>query len=236
MLGRIAVSAAALLVLVASLVTRLARGLVRARSRLELAQYRSELAAEMHDGLQQYLGAIAMRMEMADRVAERNPKEALGIAASVKSISRQASDELRLMLHRLRAPILDKGTLADALSYQAALFGERSSLPVNVAVEGTPRRLDPKVEHALLRITQEAVNNAAKHAEATQVDVRLTFEPGAVELLVSDNGKGFDPSTIQEGMGTETIRNRAHSVGGEANVEGQAGTGTKVTVRVSTPA
>ncbi len=200
----------AFLLIVASLVTRLARGLVRARSRLELASYRSELASEMHDGLQQYLGAIAMRLEMA----ERSPASAAPIVASVKETTRQASDELRLMLHRLRSPLLEHGSLEEALKYQAALFGERSSVPIHVRVDGDPSPLRPKQEHELLRIAQEALTNVAKHAEAHSVKVTLSYRSREVELSISDDGVGFDPLSASSGLGMETMRNRAQAAGG----------------------
>ncbi|HRK23157.1 MAG TPA: histidine kinase, partial [Fimbriimonadaceae bacterium] len=168
----------ALLILVASLVTQLARGLVRARTRLELAQYRSDLAAEMHDGLQQYLGAIAMRMEVADSMAKSSPTEALAAAGSVKEMARQASDELRLMLHRLRSPLLAKGNLEEALRFLANLCEDRTGIAVDVRVEGEPPALSPKEEHALLRIAQEAMTNAAKHAQAKRIEVEFVSQAG----------------------------------------------------------
>lgn len=221
-----------LLVLVASLVTQLAKGLVRARSRLEMAQYRSELSSEMHDGLQQYLGAISMRLEMVERDAERDPARVKEGAEATKTIARQASDELRLMLHRLRSPILEQGNLLEALRYQAALFGERSPVPIEVSSDGKPRRLEPKVEHALLRIAQEAINNALKHAEANRIEVSLDFEEGQTTLSVRDDGKGFDPAVAGSGLGSETIRNRAESIGGTVAVRSAQGSGTTLVVSV----
>lgn len=218
------------LILVASAVTRLARGLARARADLEVARYRSELASEMHDGLQQYLGAIAMRLEHAEASAGRNEQAARASAVSVKEIARQASDELRLMLYRLRSPQIEGGSLESALRYQAALMGERSSVAVDVRIEGTPRALPPKLEHELLRIAQEALNNAAKHAEATAVNLSLRYGADSIELAIRDNGKGLAEET-GTGLGMETMRNRARAMGGKLTVSSEAGT----TVRVEAP-
>lgn len=218
----------AFLVIVASLVTGLARGLVRARSRLAIAGYRSDLASEMHDGLQQYLGAIAVRLE----VAERNPAQAPSAIASAKATARQASDELRLMLHRLRSPLLDRGPLDDALRYQAALFGERSDLAVTVRVEGEPRLLRPKQEHELLRIAQEALSNIVKHAEAQNAEVSLSYDSERAVLRVRDDGRGFDPDAASDGLGMETMRNRAQAAGGELSIERNAKGGMTVIASV----
>lgn len=221
----------ALLILVASLVTQLARGLVRARSRLELAQYRSDLAAEMHDGLQQYLGAIAMRMEVADSLAESDPEEALSAAGSVKEMARQASDELRLMLHRLRSPLLSKGNLEEALRFLANLCEERTGIAVDVRVEGEPPSLSPKEEHALLRIAQEALTNAAKHAQARTIEVEFSSRAGATAIRVTDDGIGL-PAELTNGLGMETMRNRAAAIGAHLTIGPGESKGTRVEARL----
>jgi signal transduction histidine kinase len=222
----------ALLILVASMVTRLARGLVRARARLEVAQYRTDLAAEMHDGLQQYLGAIAMRLEFAESRSEKEPAEAARIAASAKDIARTASDELRLMLHRLRSPLLERGTLEDALRYLAALFGERTGLNISLDISGRKRTLAPKQEHALLRIAQEALANVAKHAEAATVRMSLEYGANEAKLRVADDGRGL-PEGLRAGMGMETMKNRAEMLEGRVTVTpGEGGRGTSVEARI----
>ena len=222
----------ALLILVASLVTRLARGLVRVRSRLEIAQYRSDLAAEMHDGLQQYLAAIATRLEYAESLASTDVEKACETAGSAKGIARQASDELRLMLHRLRSPLLEKSSFEEALRYLAALVGERSALSITVQIEGKPISLSPKQEHALLRIVQEAVTNVVKHAQASRADIVLAYGADDVKVSVSDDGKGIADSSAN-GIGMETMRNRAEGLGASFLVERNEGKGTKVLVSLS---
>lgn len=219
----------ALLILVASLVTRLARGLVRVRSRLEIAQYRSDLAAEMHDGLQQYLGAIAMRLEYAESLAPSDVEKACETASSAKEIARQASDELRLMLHRLRSPLLEKGSFEEALRYLAALFSERSPLSVEVRIEGKPVSLSAKQEHALLRIVQEALMNVSKHAGASRADVVVRYCEFEVSLCVEDDGKGLAEPT-KTGIGMETMKNRAEAIGAKFSVGSGGVRGVKVEV------
>ena len=219
----------ALLILVASLVTRLARGLVRVRSRLEIAQYRSELAAEMHDGLQQYLGAIAMRLEYAETLASTDVEKACETASSAKVIARQASDELRLMLHRLRSPLLEKGSFEDALRYLAALFSERSPLSVEVRIEGKPVSLSAKQEHALLRIVQEALMNVSKHAGASRADVVVRYGVSDLSLCIVDDGKGLSGSA-NSGIGMETMKNRAEAIGAKFSVGSGEVKGVKVEV------
>lgn len=224
----------ALLILVASLVTQLARGLVRARTRLEMAQYRSDLAAEMHDGLQQYLGAIAMKMELAENLSGRNPGQALEVVAPVGGMARQASDELRLMLHRLRSPILARGNLEDAIRFLANLGEERTGIAVDVHIQGDAANLNAKEEHALLRIAQEALTNAAKHAEADRFNISLQYEAGGTTLVIQDNGKGMPPGA-SKGLGTETMQNRAASIGAQLTIETAPEGGTRVVARLPAP-
>lgn len=219
----------ALLILAASLVTRLARGLVRVRSRLEVAQYRSDLAAEMHDGLQQYLAAIATRLEYAESLAATDVEKACETAGSAKGIARQASDELRLMLHRLRSPLLEKSSFEEALRFLAALFSERSPLAVEVHIEGKPLPLSPRQEHAFLRIVQEALTNVVKHAHASRAEIGVVYGADDVKVFVADDGEGISDSSAK-GIGMETMRNRAEGIGSTFSVHAIEGEGTRVEV------
>jgi signal transduction histidine kinase len=215
-----------LLVLFASFVTTLARGLVRARSRLELANYRSELSAEMHDGLQQYLSALALQ---GSSLGDKPPGPLIRETAS------KAADELRIMLHRLRMASSSEATLPGALREVVSLFAQRSEAHLELKLSGEPRPLPTKLEHALLRIAQEALHNVAKHAKAENVLLELAYGPNDVQLRIEDDGIGFSPSAA-EGMGMETIRNRAASHGGTVQVgPGESG-GARVSVALPTSA
>lgn len=226
-----------LLVLMASLLTHLAREVSRTRRELALAEYRNRLAAEMHDGIQHYLVGIAMRLELARSLLDSDPRRAAQIAVDQQHLVRQAGDELRMVVRRLRSAALDSAGLLEVLGHHAELFGQRTGLAVEVAVEGPPRALPPATEHALLRCVQEAMTNVVKHAEASRIDVRLTFGGAAVTCTVTDDGGGFDPSAepAEATFGMETMRQRTAKVGGQCEWRSAPGAGSTVTFTVPAP-
>jgi len=224
------------LVLMASLLTGLGRELARRHRDLALAEYRNELAAEMHDGIQQYLAAISMRLELARSMIPSDPSEAARLAVDQQHVARQAADELRLMVRQLRSPTLEEHSLADRLRQCIALFGERCSLTPELRVAGQEKRLSPRVQHTVVRIVQEALNNVAKHAQARRVVVELEFEAHEVRCKVTDDGVGFDAArlpaqqTLTSGLGMQTMQRRAAELGGRCEVVSEPGRGTTVAV------
>ncbi|MDQ3815465.1 MAG: sensor histidine kinase [Armatimonadota bacterium] len=224
------------LLLMASLVTSLGREVARAREELALANYKNQLAAEMHDGIQQYLSGTWTRLELAHKMIPHDPVQAARIAVDQRYALRQAADELRTLVRRLRSPLLTEEGLVETLRHQVTLFAERTDVGAELRVTGAPIQLDPALEHTLLRIVQEALTNVAKHARATQVTVGLEFEPQEIRCTIRDNGIGFDPAQLPaesdglSGLGMETMRQRATAVGGTCAVQSQAGEGTSVTV------
>lgn len=225
------------LLLMASLVTSLGREVVHANRESALNEYRNELAAEMHDGIQQYLAAISMRLELARALVNTNPGEAARIAVDQRHLARRAADELRVMVRGLRSPVLEGG-IANALRHYVGLLGNRSDLPIEFGVTGDEARLDPRTEHAILRIVQEALTNVAKHASAGSVRVGLEFAPGEVICMVADDGVGFDVGIASERQvsseccGLENMRRRAAGVNGSLQISSTPGKGSTVLLRI----
>jgi signal transduction histidine kinase len=111
-----------------------------------------------------------------------------------------------------------------------------TSVRTSLCVEGTPRPLSAEVEAHLLRIGQEALSNALRHAEAATIEVELSFGPQTVELCVRDDGRSFDVEQVAEarhGFGLVSMQERARSLGGHLTVESRPGQGTKIRVVVS---
>lgn len=226
------------LLLMASLVTNLGREVVRAHRESALNDYRNELAAEMHDGIQQYLAAIAMRLELARALMKKDPGEAARIAVDQRHLARQAADDLRVMIHRLQLPELENSGIANILRYYIGLLGNRSDLRIELVVAGDAVRLDARTEHAILRIVQEALTNVVKHASAGDVKVGLEFAPGEVICVVADDGIGFDIGSIPEKQpsaeryGLENMRRRAAGVNGKLEISSTPGKGSTVLLRI----
>jgi signal transduction histidine kinase len=155
--------------------------------------------------------------------------------ARLGETAQQALKEMRLLVHELRPPILEKEGLVGALQQRLDAVEGRSGVETRLLVEGT-LELPAAVEEALYRITQEALNNALKHAAATLVVVHIRATGQRVELEVTDNGTGFEPEAVADkgGMGLVSIRERAERLGGLLTILSAPGEGTRVKISVET--
>jgi signal transduction histidine kinase len=141
---------------------------------------------------------------------------------------------MRLLIHELRPPLLEKERLLGALHKRLAAVEQRSGVETSLVADELVD-LPPPQEETLYAIAQEALNNALKHAGATEVDVRLRVQNDQISLEIKDNGKGFDPAAVDEcgGLGLLNMRERAARLGGLLNVESALDVGTSVTVTVN---
>ena len=212
--------------------------IARLREKVVLADYRTRLSQEMHDGIQHYLVNIAARLELARKLMGKEPEQAANIAVDQRFAVRQAADELRYLVRLLRSPAAEREGFVDALKHHLSLFAERSSISAPLAIQGTTTPVPPKVAHAAFRILQEALTNVEKHAQADQGAVTLRFGSDLFECVIADKGVGFDPSNtaerpgIEGGLGLSSMRERAESVGGRLQVNSVPGQGTEITVTV----
>ncbi len=154
--------------------------------------------------------------------------------AELGELAQQALKEMRLMVHELRPPDLEEVGMLGALHLRLGAVEKRAGVEARL-VAGDVMDLPPPVEEGLYRIAIEALNNALKHADATEVTVRLQRTGGGVTLEVRDNGCGFDASRMDErrGVGLKSMRERAERMGGTLVVESAPGEGTKVQVKMS---
>ena len=240
-------AAALMLTLVAGLIVwishrRLRReAMERMKSEAEFAAVwneRNRLARELHDTLAQGLGAISLQLEVAKR---RLPADS-DARASVEEAggqTRASLAEVRDAIWNMRSQVLETGDLASALNGVLHSMVDRGQIKSELRVIGEPRRFAPVVENNLLRIGQEAITNAAKHARAGRIEVVLNFEERQFELCVSDDGQGFDPShppASEGGFGLVGMRERAAALNGTLHVHSAPGMGCaiKFTLPLST--
>jgi signal transduction histidine kinase len=149
----------------------------------------------------------------------------------LRRLTRGAQADMRLLLAELRPSTLTDAELGDLLRLLGNALAGRASIPINVVVVGKGR-LPTDVKVALYRLCQEGLNNIAKHAEASQVDIQLQFETGAVELRIQDDGVGFNPEQEVPGhYGLSMMRERATGVGATLGITSQPGNGTEIVVR-----
>lgn len=198
---------------------------------------RTRLARELHDTLEQALTGIALQLDTAAKLFQRNPPDASRPLELARDFLRQSQLELRRSIWDLRSRELDQFDLSEALSITCRQFAASSNLHIEPEITGERHRLPEIVEETLLRILQEALTNVVKHAGATSVSVRLTFAPDAVSLEIKDDGSGLITDRVaaggDHGFGLLGMRERAKRLGGRLDISGSPGEGTTVRAMIS---
>lgn len=208
--------------------------LVQARE-AGVADERRRLAAEIHDTIAQGLtGIIAQLQVVANTPDEAMAREHVSRAVD---LARHSLGEARRSVHNLAPVALENDGLPEALKNTVAEWGERTGVRAEFTVTGTTEHLHDELSATLLRIAQEALSNAARHARATRVGVTLTFLGDEVILDIRDDGQGFDPLAVPErtrtsGFGLDGMRARAERIAGSLTVESEPGHGTALSARV----
>jgi two-component system, NarL family, sensor histidine kinase LiaS len=192
------------------------------------AAERARIAREVHDAISQHLFALRM-IAAGMRRADPGNRE----ARTIERISEEALRDMQALLIELRPAGLDVGGLAPALAEVCAAYRDRLGVTVDVSLDEVT--VPAPVEHALLRITQEACGNAVRHGHARRLAVSLARQNGHVELAVRDTGTGFDPALAHAGSGLAHIRDRVAELGGTVEIDSAPGRGAALTVRVPVP-
>ena len=178
---------------------------------------RRRWARELHDDTLQGLGGLQVVLSSAGPDADRASVDH-AVELVVKHIQEQI-EGLRTLITELRPAALDQLGLKPALESLLTRLGTVEGLDVSGELEIGTHRLDPELETTIYRFAQEALTNVAKHARAEHVRVRLTRQPGTIELEISDDGGGFDPAQRGEGFGLVGMQERARLVGGDMRLE-----------------
>jgi two-component system sensor histidine kinase UhpB len=192
---------------------------------------RRRISRELHDDTAQALTSLLL---YARALEEGDPPPAVREAlAELREEVARSLEGVRRLARELRPSALDDLGLVAALEGYAQEFARRTGLDVRFDPACGGDRLAAPVELVLYRIAQEALTNAAKHAGAGRVEMTLVREPGAVSLIVRDDGRGFDPARLPSGgMGLFSMRERAELAGGTLTVVSAPGAGTTIAVRV----
>ncbi|GHC46025.1 histidine kinase [Streptomyces flavofungini] len=200
-----------------------------------VADERRRLAAEIHDTIAQGLtGIIAQLQVVANTPDQELAREHLDRATA---LARHSLGEARRSVHNLAPVALEHDSLPKALRKTVREWGDRTGVRADFTVTGTGKPLHEEVEATLLRIVEEALSNAARHAAPTRVGVTLSYMAGEVALDVRDDGRGFDPLALPArtrtgGFGLRGMRARAERIAGALSVESESGGGTAVSARV----
>ncbi|MFW6190884.1 MAG: histidine kinase, partial [Candidatus Bipolaricaulota bacterium] len=196
---------------------------------------RNRMARELHDSVTQTLYSVTLFAEAAKRMADqRNPAQVRSHLENVERMSQQALKEMRLLIYQMRSPGKAGGHFEDKIKSRLGTVERRSGVEFSLEVKGKPDLSEEEAEELYL-ITQEALNNAQKHAEATRVDVLLDARTESLKLKITDNGRGFDPDEARKGggMGLNNMKERADNINADLSVKSEPGKGTTILVKKS---
>ncbi|MFE1834496.1 HAMP domain-containing sensor histidine kinase [Streptomyces sviceus] len=189
---------------------------------------RRRIAQELHDEVGQSMTAILLSLE---RAADEADEPLRGELRQVQEITRGSLDEVRRLVRRLRPGVLEDLGLVSALTSLTSEFATHVGLRVVRRFDTGLPVLDQQTELVLYRVAQEALTNAARHAEAGQVEVSLHHTDEAVVLTVADDGRGTE--AVREGAGIRGMRERALLIGATLDVTSHPQAGTAVRLVVS---
>ncbi len=195
------------------------------------AEERRRLASELHDSVTQTLYSVTLVAAALPRLIERSSSEAERSALHLRNMTQGALAEMRSLLYELRPETFTNVELLTLLQQSADIFTGRTHVPVALTAQANPR-LGHDVKLAYYRIAQEALNNAAKHADARHVSIELFEQDQTLTLCITDDGQGFDAASQRKaGMGQTIMQERAVGVGASLDILTEQGRGTTVLVR-----
>jgi PAS domain S-box-containing protein len=219
---------------------------------------RTRMARELHDMLAQGFAGITTQLEAAEAALVNVPPSASpdslaacqaqlvvfhaqlgkvqGRIEKARDLARESLTEARRSVEALRLPALEAAPLSEALARFLTQRVLGTSTKSRYVLEGVPQALPAQIEHFLLRIGQEAIVNAVEHAQAQEINIVLSFEPGRMRLRVRDDGVGFDPQLPTVGrFGIVGMRERAAKVQGTLSLVSRPGDGTQIDLTVPVP-
>ena len=195
---------------------------------------RKRMAFELHDTVCQAHTAAIMHLELAgdtlgeNLAASEHLNRALGLV-------RGSTTEIRCALWDLYPEELQKVGLKKAIEHLVKDLTADSRMDVQFSLTGKIHELPPEVEKGLLRISQEALSNVVKHAQAREVRIELVLDSGRARLSVKDDGQGFEPELSSGSLGLTSMRNRTKTLGGVWTIQSEPGRGTEVNASIPIP-
>ena len=228
------------LLLASSIVTLLARRRLNEQSRqraMAEAEFaailaeRNRMAREIHDTLAQGLVATSVQLRLAKKQATGAPDPLNQYLDTAQQLVRGSLEEARNSIWNMRSQVLETGDLSGALKNILKQMAEGTELKTSFETTGRVRRLAPVVENNCLRVGQAAITNATKHAQAKEIKVRLDYDEKFLRLIVTDDGRGFDPAQLSRsegGFGLVGMRERATGMKATLDIRSAAGQGAEI--------
>ncbi|MBB4699048.1 GAF domain-containing sensor histidine kinase [Sphaerisporangium siamense] len=199
---------------------------------LTVVEERTRVARELHDAVTQKLFSLRLTAQAAAALVHAHPGRALAEIERVERLAGEALAELRAVIVELRPAELDRHGLVETLRKHVALLDRLNPETVSFSATGEAGDLPAATEVTVLRVAQEAVHNALRHAGASSIAVRLSVPGSRLTLEISDDGDGFDVDGPTRGLGLVSMRDRAEEAGGALRVSSEPGAGTTVLLEV----
>lgn len=202
--------------------------LIETRQQLATLEERNRLARDLHDSIKQQVFAISMQLASTRILLTRDVAAAGERLQKTERLVQQAQQELTSLIRELRPAALEGKGLVTALRELLPQWAQQTEIVANLRVEGV-QTLPQVVEETLFRVVQEALSNIARHSKAQLVQVTLSMSDETVELVIQDNGQGFDPAhPAHRGVGLHSMQERMKALGGDLELESGAQRGTLV--------
>jgi signal transduction histidine kinase len=191
---------------------------------------RNRIAREIHDSLGHSLTALNLQLETALKLWQSNPSKAQSFLARAKELGSKALQDVRQSVSTMRSHPLHTQSLEEAIAVLAEDF-YRSTGVVPICQIDLAYPLPPEISTAIYRIIQESLTNISKYANATEIKIQLTMTTN-INLIIEDNGRGFDVEQNTTGFGLQSMRDRTLARGGEFKIYSAPGFGCKITVDI----
>jgi signal transduction histidine kinase len=212
-----------------------ARLLDRAKQAAVMAE-RNRLANELHDTITQTLWSVSLVTERLPAIWEIDKEEGRRSLDTVHQLAENALEEMRVLLLELRPSALAEKKLGNLIRQVTGIIVNRAGLTATVQIE-EQEAIPPEVQFVLYRVVQEALNNIARHALASHVEIYFSSQAGRIDLTIQDDGLGFDPSNIPPGhLGLSIMNDRIQSIGGTLETISRKDKGTLLKVSWTAPA
>lgn len=196
---------------------------------LAAVQERNRIAREIHDSLGHALTSLNVQIQTVLKLWNHNPTEAHAFLKQAQQLGTMAMQEVRQSVSTLRADERAEPPLQEAIATLLQEFRQSTGISVDAAIHLTAP-LPPEVTRTIYRLTQEALTNICKHAQATVVTLELSTEQDKVCLAIADNGRGFSYHQTTSGFGLQGMRERVTAIDGEFHLETSPGQGCRITV------
>ncbi len=213
-----------------AMVEQCALAMDRAQQARQMAavQERQWLARELHDSVTQSLFAASLIAQQLPSLWERKPEKAREQTKDIVTLTQSALAEMRTLLIELRPEAIAQAKLHDLLKQLGIAVQGRKPIQIVLDIEEREMPLPAEVQIAIYRIAQESINNVVKHSQASQLRISLTYQPEQINLMIEDDGKGFDVEHQTAGFGQSIVRERAKAIGAHLTIDSEPGKGTRI--------